>query len=186
MDQTTPSQVPESKSSKKGLYIVIAIVVLVIIYFIARGGSSGVPQAASVINGVNGVNGVNVQNQPNGATTYSNSEGSVTVGGTSLPANWPSDAPTYANAKIQYSGASNPQTGEQGSYIMFLTSDSAKKVSDFYTAQLTAKGWKVEQTASMNTGSVISATKDTRTMGVYMADSGNGQTTVTVGIGGVK
>lgn len=126
--------------------------------------------------------GVNTTKNMDGSQTFSNDQGSVTMGSNSLPDNWPSDAPKYPNASIQYSGSSNPQTGSAGIALMFTTTDSAQNVVNFYKKELPANGWKIEQTATMGQSTVISATKIQQTFGVNIVDSGNGQVTVTVGI----
>lgn len=154
--------------SKKGLYIVVAIIVIIILALLF--GKKSLP------------NGTEVQRSLNGETTYSNDEGSVTMGGASMPENWPSDAPKYPNTTIQYSGTSNPQSGQPGSALAFTTSDKASDVVNFYKKELVAEGWTIEQTATVGTATTLAAKKDTRTFGVYIADVGNGQISVTVGI----
>jgi hypothetical protein len=117
--------------------------------------------------------------------TYTNEQGSITtaVGGTtSLPKNWPSDAPQYANAQIQSAVEANPQAGQAQSAVVFSTTDSPQVVADFYKQDLAAKGWKVEQTVTSSTGTVIGATKDTRSFGLYIAATGNGKTIVTASV----
>lgn len=169
MEQDTAQTVSGPKKSKKGLIIVI-IIVLLGIWLLTRGRGGIVAP------------GVDVDRNLDGSATYSNNEGSVTVGGGSLPDNWPSDAPTYADAKIQYSGSSNPQTGEKGAVVMFTTSDSATKVADFYKKELASSGWTIEGTANINGATVISAKKDSRTFGAQIVEA-NGLSTVTVGVG---
>jgi hypothetical protein len=159
------------ETSKKGLYIIIGIIVILVILWFAKGAFT------------RSITGGNVDRNLDGSTTYSNNDGTVTVGGNKLPDNWPSDAPKYPNASIQYSGSSNPQTGEEGSAIVFTTSDTLQNVVDFYKKELASSGWKIEQTANVGSSTVISAAKDTRTLGVYISDAGNGQVSVTVGIG---
>jgi hypothetical protein len=163
---------PGKGGSKKVMYVIIAIVVIIIVWYFLR-GSFGM---------IGGVNGVNIGQNLDGSATYSNAGGTVTVGGNALPANWPSDVPTYANATIQYAGSSNPQTGEKGSAVVFMTSDSAQKVVDFYKQALASKGWVVEQAATIGASTVLAANKDTRTVGVYIADAGSGKVSVTVSI----
>lgn len=185
MNQEQINRVEEtqkSEKSKAGLYMLIgAGVVVVIAFAVVRGIIGGVANTAATA--AARAAGVNLINNGTGGATYSdNNGGSVTVGGNKLPDNWPSDAPKYPDANIQYSGTSNPQTGEAGSAIVFTTGDSAQSVSDFYKKQLAADGWTIEQTANMGASSVLSAKKDTRTFAVYITDSGSGQTSVTVGI----
>ncbi len=158
--------------SKKGLYIVIVILVILAALYFLRGsfGMMGAPY------------GTDINRNLDGSATYSNDEGTVTVGSNRLPENWPSDAPTYSNATIQYSGSSNPQTGAKGSAVVFTTFDSVQNVVDFYRRELVSNGWTVEQTATIGASTVLAARKDTRTLGVYIAEAGNGQVSVTVGI----
>lgn len=118
-------------------------------------------------------------------TTYTTDEGSVTIGGNSLPSNWPSDAPQYPGAKIQYSGSANPQTGEAGASMVFEVSATSKAVQEYYNRELTAKGWKIESTATMGSATTLGATKEGKTFAVYIVDAGNGKVNVTVGISGI-
>lgn len=162
------SETQAGPKSKKGLYIVGGIVVVLVLGRFVMGGIGG------------SLSGVD--RNGNGTATYSNSDGSVTVGSNKLPANWPSDAPTYPNAQIQSAVASNPQTGSAGSAVVFTTGDSQQKVIDFYTRALATNGWKVEQTVSTGTGTMLSATKDTRNFGVFITDSGDGKVSITASI----
>lgn len=165
---------PSASASKNTMWYVIGgIVVLVLVgWFLSR--STGMMGVAP---------GTNVDRNMDGSATYSNSEGSVTVGGNTLPDNWPSDAPgVYSGGSIQYSGSSNPQTGQAGSAVVYTVKASAQSVIDFYKGELTKKGWNVEATANMGGATVLSAEKDTRTIGIYVVDSGDGMVSVTAGI----
>ncbi|OGG55693.1 hypothetical protein A3D71_02110 [Candidatus Kaiserbacteria bacterium RIFCSPHIGHO2_02_FULL_55_20] len=168
----TPST---SGSGNKMWYIIGGIVILALIgWFLMRGAGSLIGAAS----------GVDVDRGANGATTYSNEEGSVTVGsGASMPSNWPSDAPAnFAGANIVYSGTSNPQTGQTGSAVSYTVNASAASVADYYKQQLAAQGWTIQSTANMAGATVVAATKDTRTMGVYITDTADGNVSVVVGI----
>lgn len=160
--------------SRKGLYIgIVVVLVLVVAGWMIMRGSAG------PLGGI--VPGADVDRNLDGSTTYSNDEGTVTVGGNTLPSNWPSDAPAYPNGTILYSGSTNPQTGTSGAAVSFSTQDSVAEITTFYQKELASQGWAIEQTATMGTATVLSATKDTRRMGVYIADAGETRT-VTVGI----
>ena len=160
-----------SSPSKKKLYlIIIGIIAILLVGWLSMKGVGP------------SITGVDVDRNINGSTTYSNDEGSVTVGGNKMPDDWPGDAPKYENASIQYSGSSNPQTGEAGSTVSFTTSDSAEIVVNFYKKELTSNGWTVEQTATMGASTILAAKKDTRTFAVYIIDSGNGQVSVTASV----
>jgi hypothetical protein len=127
--------------------------------------------------------GVDADRNMDGSTTYSNEEGSVTVGGASMPDNWPSDAPqNYAGAQIQYSGNSNPQTGTAGAAVSYTAQGSAAAVTDYYKQELQRNGWTIESTANMNGATVVAATKGDRSFGAYIVDTGNGSVQVTAGL----
>lgn len=168
-EQTNSGQAPRPN---KSLFIIIAIVILIALgWFFFGSGKSALNRA-----------GIDTDYNKDGSTTYTNEDGSVTIGGNKLPDNWPSDAPAYPKASIQYSGTNNPQTGAEGSAVVFLTEDSLQTVVDFYKKELTSNGWKIENTATIGGATVLAALKDTRTLGVYISDIGNGQVSVTVGI----
>lgn len=158
------------KGSSKKVYIIIGIVVVLLIgwFFMGRAGRS--------------LTGVDIDRNLGGSATYSNEQGSVTIGSNKLPDNWPTDAPKYGNATIQYSGSSNPQTGEAGSAVVFSTPDDAETVVNFYKKELASNGWVVEQTATMEASTVLAAKKDTRTFAVYITDPGNGPINVSVSV----
>ena len=167
---TTP---PASNSGNKMWYVIGGIVVFILVgWFFSRG--AGMMGAAS---------GVDVDQNLDGSATYSTSDGTVTVGGNTLPDNWPSDAPgVYSGGSIQYSGSSNPQTGQAGSAVVYTVRASAQSVIDYYKSELTKSGWNVEATANMGEATVLSAGKDTRTIGIYIVDTGDGLVSVTAGI----
>jgi hypothetical protein len=154
------------------MYIIGGVTVLLIAGWYFMGGSMAGNMA-----------GVDTDRNLDGSTTYTSEEGSVTVGGNSMPANWPSDAPqNFAGATITFSGTSNPQTGQVGSAVSYTVRASAQAVADYYKSELESKGWTVAATANMGAASAISATKDTRTFGAYIADTGDGSVAVTAGL----
>lgn len=164
-----------SGGANKMWYIIGGIIALLLVgWFLTRGTTSLIGAPA----------GVGTDRNADGSTTYTNNDGSVTVGtSASMPTNWPSDAPTaYSGAAIVYSGTSNPQTGKEGSAVSYTVNASVASVVDYYKAQLASNGWTVDATANVGGATVISATKNARTMGVYVVDSGSGTTAVTAGI----
>lgn len=176
MEETTAVQ--PAASSKKWLWIGLGIVILVVLVFIfggARGTGFGSAYFAP---------GLDVDRNIDGSTTYTNEEGSVTVGtGGNMPDNWPSDAPeAYTNANILYSGSTNPATGAAGSAVAYTVTASVDSVVEYYRSRLTAEGWTITATADAAGMKVITATKDTRTFGAYIGSDGQGNTSVTAGI----
>jgi len=169
-NNSVPNSGNSGSQGNKKIIIIVAVVVIVAIagYFFK--------------NQFDMIPGADVDRNMDGSTTITTDEGQVTVGVQKLPDNWPSDVPEYKNGTIQYSGTSNPETGEEGAAVMYMTSDSAQTVADFYKKELESKGWKIEQTGNMGGAMVVAATKDARNIGIYIADGGNGQTTVTIGI----
>jgi hypothetical protein len=163
---------PEAKgTSKKNLYIVIGVVIVLVLGKFALGGMTHT------------IPGVDLQKGIGGATTFTTEQGSVTVGGTQkLPDNWPSDAPTYGNAQIQSAIAANPQEGHQQSAVVFTTTDSVQAITDFYKKELVTEGWKVGGVMTSPSGTVVAATKDTRSFGAYIVESGDGKVTVTASV----
>lgn len=162
---------PASPASKKNTYIVVGVVILIGLgWFLSRG--------SYILPG-----GVNVDKNLDGSATYKNGDTSVTVGKNTYPDNWPSDAPKYPNAQIQYSASSNPESGETGAIISFTTSDKLQQVIDFYKSELAKNGWKIEQTATVSQMTAISGSKDKMTYSVQIVSDDKGNTTVTVAIG---
>lgn len=179
MDETTPAPALEG-SSRKWLWIGLGILaVLILGAFFSGSVSRSIGLGAASV-----ATGVDVDQNMDGSTTYTNEQGSVTVGtGASMPANWPSDAPTaYDNATIVYSGTTNPQTGEAGSAVAYTVSASAASVVEYYESRLRAEGWTITASAEAGGARVISATKDTRVMGVYVMTDAQGNTSVTAGM----
>lgn len=174
MEKTATVQ-PAASSNYKWLYIGGGALVLIgLVYFVFR---SGIPAAVAPA-------GVNVDRNIDGSTTYSNAEGSVMVGqNAQMPNNWPSDAPgPYAGATLLYSGMTNPSTGAVGSAIAYTVKASMDQVVAHYTTQLGANGWSVQSNAEMAGMRAIVAKKDTRTLGIYLGDAGNGIVNVTAGM----
>ena len=172
-----PNDTPPSTSgsSNKMWYIIGGIVIILLLGWFATRGAGFLAMRAA---------GVNATPNADGSATYSSSEGSVTVGGGSMPDNWPGDAPAnYTGASIQYSGSSNPQTGQAGSAVVYNVNASAQAVIDYYKSELAKSGWTIEATANTGGATVLSAKKDTRTFGVYIVSTGTGAVSVTVGIG---
>ena|SRR3989344_5697839 len=162
-------------------YIVGAIIVVGLLWWVF----SGMFAQNAAERAFEAATGGDVQYGPNGTATYSNEEGSVTVGGGSYPSNWPSDAPQYPGGSIQYSGSSNPQTGEPGSAVVLQVNGTAQSIATYYNERLVSGGWTIDGTATVGTATTISATKGDRTFGLYIVDLGNGTASVTVAISGV-
>lgn len=112
-----------------------------------------------------------------GTTRVTTSEGTVTVGEQELPADWPTDVPAYPGSTIQAAGTVNGQ----GKGALFQTSDASADVVAYYKTQLAAGGWTMDTVAAMGSISVLSASKEGRTVAIQIAAS-EGQTIITVGL----
>jgi len=177
MEETT--QVAAHSHTKRN--IIIGVVALLVLIGIVLSFAGSVGSVWGNYGGV--VPGVDVDRNMDGSVTYESDEGTVTVGGASMPSNWPSDAPTaYTGATIAYSGTTNPTTGESGSAVVYTTNASIASVVEYYDSRLKAEGWTIEASVDMGGTRVITAKKDTRTIGVYVQDAGNGVTNVTAGV----
>ena len=125
-----------------------------------------------------------VQQNLNGTQTYSNNEGSVTVGtGAGMPSGWPNDVPAnYSGASIVYSGNLNPQTGQAGVVVSYTVQGAtAQAVADYYKAGLISQGWAIEGDVNMAGGRTIVANKADKTFGVSIVEAG-GMVNVTAGL----
>jgi hypothetical protein len=177
-DNTTPQATGGTGiAGKKLWYIIGGIVVIIILGWIFSGRFARNAAERAIEKATGG----DVEYNRDGTATYKTDEGTVTVGGGSYPDTWPSDGPKYPGAEITYSGSSNPQTGAAGAALVLTTSDSPSAVIEYYKRELTSRGWKIESTASVAGATIISATKDGRTFGVWAADAG-GTTQVTVSV----
>ena len=176
-DNPTPqAAVGTGQTVKKLWYIIGGIIVLAILGWIfsgmfARNAAERALEQA----------GVDVDYNLDGSATYSGEEGTVTVGSTSYPDDWPADAPKYPKGEVLFSGSSNPQTGAAGATVSFTTSDSVTAVVDYYKRELGSRGWQIEGTVNVAGATTLSASKDERTFGIW-AVAENGATQVTVSV----
>lgn len=170
---------PAKNSNKKIIIVIGAVVVLLLLGYMMglfNTGPGGITSPAYF------VPGADVNQNYDGSVTYETEEGSVTVGGSQMPASWPSDAPTaYTGAQIYYSGDVNPTTGTSGSSVSYSVTASVESVVEYYESRLKAEGWTIEGTADVSGFRVITAKKDNRTFGVYVMAS-EGSTQVTAGV----
>ncbi|NOS68117.1 MAG: hypothetical protein HOO67_07220 [Candidatus Peribacteraceae bacterium] len=117
-----------------------------------------------------------------GSMQVTTKDGTYNAGNNQLPEDWPTDAPIYAGAKIQFSGSANGTTGKPGSAAVLTTSDSAADVVTYYKAELAKQGWTISSTMEAQGTSIFGATKGTRALSLLIG-SAEGQTSITIGIG---
>lgn len=121
------------------------------------------------------------ENEPADTGTTVTTENGTFSDQNKLPEGWPEDVPQYPQTTIQYSGTVNPATGASGMAAAFMSTQDVATVAKDYTEAIKNAGWKIESTMDANGAKVISATKDTRTLAIYMGGDAGG-TMITVGI----
>ena len=185
MDETpNQSPAPEHKPGKNNRIVIIAVVAVVLVLviggFAARMFSQklGENMAENMIESATGGKAdVDINSD---SVTVKTDEGSFSTAA-SLPDGFPSDVPVYPGSAITYSGTNNQQTGDTEYVVVLSTTDSYQKVGDYYTAQLASQGCDITSTQSIAGTTVISASKDTRTLSMSTATADDG-TTITLGV----
>ncbi len=153
-------------SSKKGLYIIIGVLVVLLI------GGLIYMRNNSAEKKMYDAYGIDVDRNLDGSRTVKSDYGTVTTGN-KLPDNWPSDAPTYKNATITQSTSSDIM-GTNGSQVTFTTSDDTQAILDFYKSNLTTSGWvslypgKPITGTQMGAITTLAAKKDNRMFNVMI------------------
>ena len=104
-------------------------------------------------------------------------DGTAEWGANKLPDNWPTDAPVYPGATVQFSAAANPTDGKAGATVMLQTPDSGPTAYEYYKKELVSQGWKVEGNYQAGNTAMINATKEKKVIVVTVSTSGNDQPT---------
>ena len=125
----------------------------------------------------------NVDLKADGSMHVQTKDGTYNAGNNQLPADWPTDAPVYAGATIQFSGSANPTTGKPGAAAVLVTSDAAADVTTFYKAELKKQGWMITSTMENQGTTILGATKGTRALSLMVGTVDGGQTSITIGVG---
>lgn len=123
--------------------------------------------------------GVNVA--PDGSVQVQNDQGTYTAGKNEVPADWPTDVPTYPGSTVEYSATANPTDGKQAHAMTLSTTDTATAVADFYKKELASKGWKIEGTMAQGDMTFLGATKDALALSIAVSTQ-DGKTMVTLGV----
>lgn len=121
--------------------------------------------------------------QSDGAVKIETEEGTYNAGSNRLIEDWPEDAPIYAGAEVQFSGAANSANGKPGAAAVLITTNPASDVLSFYKAELKAKGWTVTTTMESQGTTIIGATKGARAFSLMIGPSDAGKTSITIGVG---
>jgi len=164
----TPS---EGSGSKKVIYVIVGLVVLALVgWFLLKGVGKS-------------ITGVDIDRNLDGSTTYTGKGGvEVNVKAGSLPDNWPSDAPKYPNANIEYAMSADLPGGGEAINITFSTQDSVEKVAAYYKGELPDSGWTVKSTQSSAGSQIVVAAKGERAFSIFAQSKSDGKTLVTVSV----
>lgn len=112
----------------------------------------------------------------NGVININTKDGSFSTSNT-LPTSWPSDAPVYPGATIQYSGTSPTS----GTAVIMQTTEASDIISTYYIEQAEQNGWTLENNAQVSGNSVLSFTKGSQSLSVLVTPTADGST-ITMGI----
>lgn len=133
-----------SKKSKKGIIIIVIIVVVLVgLVLIGQYISKMVAQKASsaFLSGVTGQN-VNVSGGEN--VTIKTGDGEVNINSDGkVPDSFPKDFPIYPNSKVTGSFSTNGKDDTKGSSVVWESSDTTAKVSEFYKNELPKAGYTI-------------------------------------------
>lgn len=114
-----------------------------------------------------------------GTVHVETSEGTATTAN-KVPSDWPSDAPAYPGADVQYSASANVEAGQQAALVL-TTKDTAEQVVEYYKETLTGNGWSMTSTMQGGDSTLMSAEKGDRAVSIVIGSS-EGETTVTLGV----
>lgn len=180
-EMQTQQPAPSSSSNNKTIIIIVSVVIVVGLLGMFGRGFFGKNATERAIERATGGN-VDVDYNGNNTATYKTNDGSVSVGeNVSLPSSWPSDVSIMRGAKINYAVSSNPSTGSDGAGVMYSTTKSASEVIAYYKIELPKQGWTIGNEVTMAGASMLSATKDKRSMSVSVGGDASG-TSVTIGV----
>lgn len=167
-----------AKYGKQKVMIVAVIVGLVVLGLIGRGASRNAgEEAAERI--IENMTGGQVDIDADGdEVTVKTDQGTYTTAD-KLPADFPSDVPVYAGAKVV--GSVTADGAQGGMYVGLETTAAVDDVIAWYRSEVKARGWTVQTDATVSGSLILSATKDTRVLSVGIAqDDGTVSITLTV------
>lgn len=192
MEQEQTPGAPETsgspaEGSKNNTKLIIAVVVVVVLGLLVMMGSGRFTSERMIERAL--------EQATDGAVDYDmDSDGSGTVrmddgagntiefstgGNVSLPADWPSDIPVIDGAVLFYAGTVDVENGQPAS-IMFQSKKSLSDVKTYYSQTIADNGWTAQSTMDTGNATVLVIKKGEREVGVYMVESDDGGTTVTM------
>ncbi|MFH1536956.1 MAG: hypothetical protein ABID45_03150 [Patescibacteria group bacterium] len=107
-----------------------------------------------------------------GTISINSEEGSVSIGGTEIPDDFPSDVPVYANAEVVWTSFSS---GDETYWIDFESTDDYTEIKAYYDAEIESNGWEVYDSSTYTSDgqetTLYSADRDNRTLIVTLSHS---------------
>lgn len=180
-----PAPQVKSGSNKTILIIIVIIVVLAILgvggYFLQqklaeKTGEKAVETALEAASG--GKADVDVS-KGGEKVSIKTDEGSLTIGGGSVPKNWPSDITVYKGSKVTGSAET-----DEGLSLMLETSDSVEKVYNFYKSDLPNKGWNIITDATYGGSSMLQGEKSGKAVMLSVSkNQDNSKTLIAISVG---
>ena len=110
------------------------------------------------------------------AGTSNVNNGSGVSSTATLPDHWPNDAPVYPGSVIQFSGIGDSDQAT----VIAQSRDSAANVFTYYKKTLATQGWITKENFSAGNTSMVSATKENRTITVTIVANSAENTTISV------
>ena len=107
-----------------------------------------------------------------GSFTIDSEEGSVSIGGTEIPEDFPSDVPVYANAEVVWTSFSS---GDETYWIDFESTDDYSTIKAYFDEEIEKEGWELYDTSTYTSDgqetTLYSADRDNRTLIVTLSHS---------------
>lgn len=113
-------------------------------------------------------------------TTYKTDEGTMTTG-KKIPNDWPTDAPLYPKATVQFAGTANSIMGDAGTAVVLLSTADLQEVKNYYRTELVDQGWDVKNTMEAQASTIYLAEKDGRTLSVTVTGN-DGAVGISIGL----
>ena len=107
-----------------------------------------------------------------GSITIDSEEGSVSIGGTEIPEDFPSDVPVYSNADVVWTSFSS---ADETYWIDFESTDDYTEIKAYYDEEIEKDGWELYDTSTYTSDgqetTLYSADRDNRTLIVTLSHS---------------
>lgn len=114
------------------------------------------------------------------SVAYETEDGKMTAG-KDIPSDWPSDAPLYPRATVEFSEIANILIGDGGTAVVLLSPADLQEVKNYYKTELPDQGWTVKNTMEAQGSVIYLAEKEGRTMSVTVTGT-DGAVQISLGL----